>query len=955
MVKRTWLEFVNPELIDLFPLQFVNCDRIQQHDVLYIFDEVGSGKTITSGLIALDYIEQNHKDVLIITTKALSEGEHQGQFLGDWYQKLPFIHMGYSHHVHIINNNYSHIEKLAGKAFGLIIIDEAHLFLTDKTKKRIALEKLVAEKVVFLTATPIKSNKYDLQTYINIAKSMTQKDIQNNWIQNIETIGKEKNALICSSFDITSPVTRYFKDTIQSLQISEFHKTTIKRHETIIHEVGIKYEDSKTTQQQKAEQTVEFLESRLKEQHDARFVIFTRFIEKEARVLRQALEDANFMEFRAETTGNSFAIVSGSNNYELADYSNKTKESILPTVLVVSYQIAEQGVNLPGYNHVINYHIPAFPSAIEQRYGRIDRLSKSGKQYEAIYNCFILTTNFYDSNNSNFYTAISISLNNLLKFIPSRNTLLSRKTLTSYLSEASVLQKQRELFTDALKCQEQIANLYFSLKTDEVTKDDSNTTYQLLFSLYEQVEDFEFNDEPHNIDRFKKALEDVLSTFDVLSEKGTRLAEELLKKYDVAAETAIWDNIFYRSTIDLHENLSDLNAIKEAAAFIRESDAYAEYRNRFERELAPNYRFNQYKKALDYFFYKQFDNNQLSYVFPVAVNQSYQKVVFDCQEIIKELAVKMGQKLTEADMQIILTSINRWAPKLPLFVFFREFERLVGNISRTNEEILRGHDDISNRLCTRKNYTGNVFIKAICQLHNIQTPAYPAIQNEVRGMSYEELTKQFILIKSNHVDKSNNIFGAVITTSKYFKLLYHFSRKEVCSFGKRMDSGRNNGSVYHSIFANIENIKTQMVNIIYQSSIPEEMKVHFKKNYYKEIPKEMIEQVSESSLLDEVNEYNRLSRNLIDFDNQQSTIRNYMSMFMHFVFSEYPNHRNKHAQRYWVNKYDMKLPPNNYHYYSKDYWTIHIIGELFGVKLNSDHVVHSSVQKIDTVTLKILD
>lgn len=71
LVKRTWLEFVNPELIDLFPLQFVNCDRIQQHDVLYIFDEVGSGKTITSGLIALDYIEQNHKDVLIITTKAL--------------------------------------------------------------------------------------------------------------------------------------------------------------------------------------------------------------------------------------------------------------------------------------------------------------------------------------------------------------------------------------------------------------------------------------------------------------------------------------------------------------------------------------------------------------------------------------------------------------------------------------------------------------------------------------------------------------------------------------------------------------------------------------------------------------------------------------------------------------------------------------------------------------------
>ncbi|MMZ67999.1 hypothetical protein D1872_306440 [compost metagenome] len=48
--------------------------------LVYIFDEVGSGKTITSDLMALDYIEQNRKDVLIITTKALSASEIQGQF-----------------------------------------------------------------------------------------------------------------------------------------------------------------------------------------------------------------------------------------------------------------------------------------------------------------------------------------------------------------------------------------------------------------------------------------------------------------------------------------------------------------------------------------------------------------------------------------------------------------------------------------------------------------------------------------------------------------------------------------------------------------------------------------------------------------------------------------------------------------------------------------------------------
>ncbi|TMV47029.1 hypothetical protein FE783_24240 [Paenibacillus mesophilus] len=947
MVGRNWLEFVNPELIDLFPLQFVNCDRLQQHDSMYIFDEVGSGKTITSGLMALDYIEQNRKDVLIITTKALSAGEHQGQFLGDWYLKLPFIDMGYAHHVHIINNHYSHIKKLAGKAFGLIIVDEAHLFLSYDTKKRVALEQLTTEKVVFLTATPIKSNKYDLQTYVNIAKQMTKKEIPNNWIQNIETIGKEKETLICSSFDITSPVTRYFKDTIQSLQIREFHKMAIKRHETLIHEVGIKYEDSRTPQRQKAEQTVAFIETRLKEQHDARFVIFTRFIEKEAKVLRQALEEADFMKFRAETTGKSFAVVSGSNNYELADYSNRTKESTLPTVLVVSYQIAEQGVNLPGYNHVINYHIPAFPSAIEQRYGRIDRLAKSGKQYEAIYNCFILTTNFYDSNNSNFYTAISISLNNLLKFLPSRNTLLSRKMLTSYLSKASILQRQHELFNEALKSQEKITNLYSLAKADKDAEEDT------LFPLFEQVEDFEFNDEADNIDLFRKALEEALSTFYVLSEKGTKLAEMLLKKYDVAAETAIWDNIFYRQSIDSYENLSDLNAINEAAAFIRESEAYSLYRIKFEEELEPNYHFNKYKKSLDYFFYNKFNDNQLKYVFPIAANQSYQKVVLDCQGTIKDFAKEIGQVLTEDDMRIILININRWASKLPLFVFFGEFKRLVGNVSRTKEDISRNYSDVSNRLCTRANYEGNVFIRAVLQLQDIQMPAYPAIQNEIRAMGYEDLEKQIVLIESGYFDESNNKNGTIITATKYLKLLYHFSRKEVCSFGKLKDSSSGDGSVYHSIFADIENVKTQMVNIIYHPSISEKMKVYFKENYYKEIPLEMVAHVSDSSLLDELNEFNRLSRNLIALQNQELTILNYMSMFMHFVFSEYPNSRDKRAQRSWVKddyKYDMKLP-NNYYYYLEDYWTIHIIRELFGVKLNSVHVVHSSVYKMDTVTL----
>ena len=38
---------------DVFPLQFSNINRIESNDAVYIFDEVGCGKTISAGLMAL--------------------------------------------------------------------------------------------------------------------------------------------------------------------------------------------------------------------------------------------------------------------------------------------------------------------------------------------------------------------------------------------------------------------------------------------------------------------------------------------------------------------------------------------------------------------------------------------------------------------------------------------------------------------------------------------------------------------------------------------------------------------------------------------------------------------------------------------------------------------------------------------------------------------------------------
>ena len=114
--NRSWINCIDSNTLDIYPIQFANCDRLRENDAVYIFDEVGSGKTISSGLMALDY-QRNHpgKKVAVITTNALAKpgsDSNYGQFLKDWFDKLPFQTLELTDRITVINNHYSNIEKL---------------------------------------------------------------------------------------------------------------------------------------------------------------------------------------------------------------------------------------------------------------------------------------------------------------------------------------------------------------------------------------------------------------------------------------------------------------------------------------------------------------------------------------------------------------------------------------------------------------------------------------------------------------------------------------------------------------------------------------------------------------------------------------------------------------------------------------------------------------------------
>lgn len=207
--SKAWLKHIDPQKVTLYPLQLANCDRLENNKAVYIFDEVGSGKTISAGLMALHYLyhyfyECKHSEqrkILVITTSQLADNKDgPGPFRRIWFNKLPFSELLGTVQLKVINYDYRNIQKVnryipnrgsnrIKDNWDLVIIDEAHMFLrsdrakdnpkydTERYKELIGRGekggRIYAQKVVFLTATPIKNSLKDLNTYSDLAWKLT--------------------------------------------------------------------------------------------------------------------------------------------------------------------------------------------------------------------------------------------------------------------------------------------------------------------------------------------------------------------------------------------------------------------------------------------------------------------------------------------------------------------------------------------------------------------------------------------------------------------------------------------------------------------------------------------------------------------------------------------------------------------------------------------------------------
>lgn len=627
----------NEKKLELLFIQVANKERIKKNDILYLFDEVGTGKTISAGICIIEMIlSKEYKNILWVSSS-------RNNLISDTCKKLyknldlkcneEAILEGKKYNIDVIKAHIKDFECLKTNDYDIIIIDEANDFfnsiiyenktLKGNTKKYKGLEELNAKKTIFLTATPIISAKEDfLKAYSDLGSILTYKNHlkNNNKEYTLEKYKeynwkilneKTRNPLdLCTNFDIDSPVTRCFKDINRLIRI-ENGKIEKKKSKPIRIEPYIldthKITKSETEEEfyKSIKEKFPYVKDECFDKNKSYFDIIYQIIKKskeekiiDSKQINLLLAIINILSIRKtrycnilnkdidiknkiivyvntnnECNGQTKEIVKaleyfnkfidkffGTNEckYIYKEYHGRTQENDkiqkvvtsdgntenLPDILITTSSFLESGVDLPGYNYIINYTIPPRASTIEQRFGRIDRLTSNHKHLNMY---FIVNSGEKNcTSTKNLIDSLDSFINNTIEKIPSKNCIISKSGLEDM---NKVLELRIEYLNELIKINENRISYYEKENLNE------NEEY-----IKREKKEIRYNN---------KAIEDIEKTKNNLEELKSKLED-------------VSDNIFYRCKND--GKIKTINA-EYCLEKIINCEEYKNYENKIVKEI----------------------------------------------------------------------------------------------------------------------------------------------------------------------------------------------------------------------------------------------------------------------------------------------------------------------------------------------------------------------------------
>lgn len=630
--KIKWYKYIDyskNNRFNVFPLQFADSLRICFNDIIYLFHETGTGKTVISGMSVLNYFDFNkfnQMKVLVVTNNDTCVEN----FKRDWAM-LPFNSFEYNNKIDytIINNHFKSIEKAVRTEYDLIIVDEAHLFISNAEQKRCQqLENLKSKKIIFMTATPVRYKRNDIETYQRIGqKILKNSGISDNIKTDLNNCLKNQKFLP-SVFNISLPVSRYFKDTVERSK-----KSSSKRLKRIEPALWI---NDKSNEKNFYHWVAEKIKKEI--DHGNRFVVF--------------IDTINSKDSQAEKLGKnlenlSYQIITAEDKYKLLKYdisNDNYKNEETPDVLIIA-KVADTGINLNSFNRILNISIPSVPAVIEQRFGRIDRLIDENtykKRFEnnnppyrwenGIQCIFAFTSE--TPQELRFYQAVSNFIDDILSFFPCRNILLTENILTRYKNsiEKNIgFYKSFVKFFESQECwknikmeiikendslQEENKYRISSYCTDIISSycNDINSInkYQ-IFLILEYIKEY-YGDKIIYCNNEEEIFEEIKQNckeyFENVLNKYIKSNEKMEDLEQLLDNSEIWDNIFYKETVE--SNNIAVKKTEEVYKDLSENESY----NSFEEELYSKMNkfikkakaFSKYSKRLEGCFEEIFFN-----------------------------------------------------------------------------------------------------------------------------------------------------------------------------------------------------------------------------------------------------------------------------------------------------------------------------------------------------------
>lgn len=438
------------------PYQYLPLKKMleNKNSNILISDEVGLGKTIEAGIIIDEYLHETQNKKVLIICPAFLRDKWQEE-LNDKFYLTSYIFKGKKHTG--TTNNITILPLSRLKTFidkdlhldysdSLIIVDEAHYFRNDKSARFKYLKEIVRSnknvKLVFMTATPVNNSELD---YAHLYKLLNNHNglITTNTTKQQAYIDLRKRNIKDLWIDLTDEEYGIYNETDK---LDDF-SGTIYRHigagclyslvryaernysfddDSILAMKSFlslenDYEDEGDensierfyldVELPKVDTKIIKLKNVLKEHRNEKIVVFAHYIETILYLYDQIKRFYRNEHMNPE----KIAYIYGNSVSDNIDIRNKKNKFIdvkkwfdngeTQKILICS-DACKEGVDLDSANVLINYDLPFNPSIVEQRVGRIDRMSQ--KKDMTIYNFHV--NNTYDDR-------LNAILNMKLKYI----------------------------------------------------------------------------------------------------------------------------------------------------------------------------------------------------------------------------------------------------------------------------------------------------------------------------------------------------------------------------------------------------------------------------------------------------------------------------------------------------------------------------------------------------------